>query len=82
MPVSEKAEKEEPFASYAKENEWVTEAAKQLDSASSLPPQKWVTPASGPLATAIKDAVDNGADPEEALKKAQEDALKLQKENQ
>lgn len=82
LPVSEKAEKEEPFASYAKENEWVTEAAKQLDSASSLPPQKWVTPASGPLATAIKDAVDNGADPEEALKKAQEDALKLQKENQ
>jgi len=79
LPVHKKALDESVFTDHVAKTPWVADATRQLDDSQSLPPAKWVQEASGKLSTAITDAV-NGADVTETLKKAQEAALKVQKD--
>lgn len=80
LPVSKDTLNQPVFQDYVAKNPWVQDATKQLDSATSLPAKSWISKASGPLALAIQDAVNNGTDAKEALQKAQDAAVKAQKD--
>ncbi|ABY22756.1 ABC-type sugar transporter, periplasmic component [Renibacterium salmoninarum ATCC 33209] len=80
LPVSKDTLDQPVFKDYVAKNACVVEATKQLDSASSLPAKSWINKASGPLTLAIQDAINNGTDSKQALEKAQDAALKAQKD--
>ncbi|MFC4947766.1 extracellular solute-binding protein [Pseudonocardia sp. GCM10023141] len=82
LPVNKAALDDPAFTAYAAKNPWVVAATRQLDTATSLPPKSWVNKASGALALAIQDAVNNATPSRDALQKAQDSALKAQKEAQ
>lgn len=79
LPVTKKALDDPTFKAYAKKTPFVTGATKQLDSARSLPPKKWVNQASGALSVAIQSAVNGRAGAEDALAKAQQAGEQAQK---
>ncbi len=80
LPVSKDTLNQPVFQDYVAKNPWVQDATKQLDSATSLPAKSWISKASGLLALAIQDAVNNGTEAKEALQKAQDAAVKAQQD--
>ncbi|SDS21010.1 ABC transporter substrate-binding protein [Microlunatus soli] len=80
LPVCQQATKEKAFTAYAKKAPFVTEATEQLNTATSLPPQKWINACSGFLSVAIQQAVGQGKDPAAVLKTAQASADKAKKQ--
>lgn len=80
LPVSPDALTQPAMVEYLKTHSYITEATKQLDTATSLPSKSWVTKASGALSKAITDAVNNNVDPAQALKDAQAAGVKAQQE--
>ena len=80
LPVSKATLHQPVFQDYVAKNPWVQDATKQLDSATSLPAKSWISKASGLLALAIQDAVNNGTEAKEALQKAQDAAVKAQQD--
>lgn len=79
LPVCQAALKEENFKKYAKENPFVAGASKQLDTATALPPKKWVASSGGYLAVAIQQAVNQGKAVKDVLATAQHSAEKAKK---
>ena len=79
LPVCQSALKEDVFAAYAKKTPFVTGATEQLNTATSLPPQKWINACSGYLSVAIQQAVGQGKDINAALQTAQSSAEKAKK---
>ena len=80
LPVCQAATKEDTFTAYAKKAPFVTGATEQLNTATSLPPQKWVNSCSGYLSVAIQQAVTQGKDPSAALQTAQQSAEKAKQQ--
>lgn len=80
LPVCQEATQQADFKAYAKKTPFITGASAQLNSASALPPVKWINACSGYLSVAITEAVNQGKDPVAALQAAQADALKAQKQ--
>ena len=77
LPVVKEAFDLEPMKSTAAERPWTKEVASQLDTASALPGVKSVMEATGLLAIALQSALQGSAEPEAALKDAQEKASKI-----
>ncbi|GAB3923510.1 ABC transporter substrate-binding protein [Microlunatus endophyticus] len=80
LPVCQQATQQADFKAYAKKTPFVTGATEQLNSATALPPVKWVNSCSGYLSVAIQQAVTQGKDPNAALQAAQADAMKAKQQ--
>lgn len=76
LPVCQQATLQKSFKNHAATAPFLAVATQQLNTATPLPPVKWVGDCSGYLAVAIQQAVGQGKDPAAALRAAQASAEK------